>query len=115
QQVEEQITGRFHLTPESKKQFIHVDTLKTNYRSLPRIIAFNNYLYERIPQLLQNILNEKVQNELSGQNYQWWIEAQNNDMLERANENRAQLIPPDKHRDPSQQGYIEVCVISVDT
>src|SRR5690606_7853268 len=44
QQVEEQITGRFHLTPESKKQFIHVDTLKTNYRSLPRIITLNNHL-----------------------------------------------------------------------
>lgn len=115
QQVEEQITGRFHLTPESKKQFIHVDTLKTNYRSLPRIIAFNNYLYERIPQLLQNILNEKVQNELSEQNYQWWIEAKNNDMLVRAYENSAQLIPADKQQDPLQQGSVEVCFIPVDT
>lgn len=115
QQVEEQVSDRFHLSAENVKHFIHADTLQTNYRSPPRIIAFNNYLYDHIPRVLQHVLNEKVKSELSAENYQWWLDSRNNDMLVRAYENSSQLIPSDKQQDLSRQGSIEVSFIPVET
>ena len=114
QQVEDQVGTRFHLSPEERKQFIHVDTLDTNFRSLPRIIAFNNYLYEQIPSLLQNVLNDKVQTELTEQGYQWWTEEQNDNMLVRAYQNSTQQVPPHKQENEAEQGSIEINFLPVD-
>ncbi|HMR19384.1 MAG TPA: UvrD-helicase domain-containing protein, partial [Sphingobacterium sp.] len=114
QQVEEQVVDTFHLTEESKQQFIKNDTLETNFRSLPRIIAFNNYIYEQIPTLLQRVLNDKVQTELSEDNCQWWLQAHNDDMLVRAYQNSKQEIPPHKLQNEAAQGSVEITYFPVE-
>lgn len=114
QQVEEQVMDAFHLTEDGKKQFIENDTLETNFRSLPRIIAFNNYIYQQIPTLLQRVLNDKVQTELSEDNYQWWLQAHNDDMLVRAYENSKQEVPPHKLQNEAAQGSVEITYFPVE-
>lgn len=108
QQVEEQVTQAFHLSDSTKSQFIENGNLETNFRSLPNIIAFNNYLYEKIPAHLQQVLNDKANDELSNEGLQWWRQQKNDSMLIRAYENSAQKIP-NKYLDGSEkQGNIEI-------
>jgi len=108
QQVEEQVTNSFNLNERNKDSFIENGILETNYRSLPNIIRFNNYLFEKIPQHLQHVLNDKVQEELSDEGIKWWTQQHNNDMLTRAYENSAQQIPESKLNNPLEQGSIEI-------
>ena len=113
QQVEEQIVQNFHLDEKGKKHFIENGVLETNFRSLPNIIRFNNYLYQTIPTHLQNVLNDTVQNELSEEGLIWWRNVQNDTMLVRAYENSAQEIPDSKINEASKQGSIEIEYIPI--
>jgi ATP-dependent helicase/nuclease subunit A len=114
QQVEEQVTKNFHLDADNTKHFIDNGILETNFRSLPNIIRFNNYLYQSIPTQMQNVLNDMAQNELSEEGIRWWRNAQNDSMLVRAYENSAQEIPEFKLNDPNKQGSIEIEYINVE-
>lgn len=114
QQVEEEVMQAFNLQEETKKNFIENGNLETNFRSLPNIIAFNNYLYEKIPVHLQNLLNEKANNELKAEGLQWWRQQQNDTMLIRAYENSAQQIPAKYANQAEPQGNIEVAFFPVE-
>src|SRR5690606_18927952 len=85
-----------------------------NFRSLPNIIRFNNYLYQAIPAHMQNVLNDTAKNELSEEGLRWWKNAQNDSMLVRAYENSAQEIPEKKLNNPDKQGSIEIEYIKVE-
>lgn len=114
QQVEDQVITNFHLDAESKKDFIVNGNLETNFRSLPNIIRFNNYLYKTIPTHMQNVLNDIANAELSDEGLKWWNQAQNNNMLIRAYENSTQEIPDFKLNDATKEGSIEIEYISVE-
>src|SRR5690606_15750664 len=86
----------------------------TNYRSLPNIIRFNNYLYEQAPRLLQQVLNDKVKSEISDEGQRWWCQVQNDDMLIRAYADSCQAIPVDKQENQADQGAIEIVYCSVE-
>lgn len=113
QQVEEQVATTFNLKESTKNRFIENGVLETNFRSLPNIIKFNNYLYDKIPTHLQNILNDKVYNELTQEGIQWWREQKNDTMLIRAYENSAQKIPEAKLNDATKQGSLEIACFPV--
>lgn len=114
QQVEEQVAQIFHLDEEGKAQFIHNGNLETNFRSLPNIIRFNNYLYQTIPTHMQHVLNDIAKDELSEEGLRWWTQAKNDSMLLRAYANSAQEIPEFKLQDPSKNGSIEIEYIEVE-
>ncbi|MBL1410692.1 UvrD-helicase domain-containing protein [Sphingobacterium faecale] len=113
QQVEKQVANTFHLTPGTQKDFIENGILETNFRSLPNIIRFNNYLYQQIPFHLQQVLNKKVSEELSEEGLQWWQNEGNNTMLVQAYENSSQSIPPQKIDNTAEQGSIEIAYFQV--
>ena len=115
QQVEEQVAQNFHLDEEGKKHFIENGNLEINFRSLPNIIRFNNYLYHAIPTHMQNVLNDTAQSELSEEGLRWWRNQHNDTMLIRAYENCAQEIPDFKLEDNNKQGSIEIEYIPVDS
>lgn len=108
QQVEEQVTNTFHLNASNKDTFIENGVLETNFRSLPNIIKFNNYLYAAIPMHLQQVLNDMVHSSLSSEGLQWWRQQQNDTMLVRAYDNSAQEIPEFKVLNQDEQGSIEI-------
>ncbi|MCY4781058.1 UvrD-helicase domain-containing protein [Sphingobacterium sp. UT-1RO-CII-1] len=108
QQVEEQIATAFHLQPQQRQQFIENGTLETNYRSLPNIISFNNYLFKEIPHILQRVLNEKVRESLDGDAWDWWNTSGNDRMLLKAYEKSEQQIPEHKQFSESFSGSIEI-------
>src|SRR5690606_41968728 len=94
--------------------FIHNGNLETNFRSLPNIIRFNNYLYQTIPTHMQHALNDIAKQELSEEGLRWWTQAKNDSMLIRAYENSAQEIPEFKLQDRSKNGSIEIEYIEVE-
>ncbi|ERJ61137.1 UvrD-helicase domain-containing protein [Sphingobacterium paucimobilis] len=108
QQVEKQVVNTFHLSTGTQSSFIENGVLETNFRSLPNIIRFNNYLYQQIPAHLQHVLNEKVSEELSDEGLQWWEHEGNHNMLIQAYENSSQSIPQQKADNRVQQGSIEI-------
>lgn len=108
QQVENQVSDTFHLSTATKKDFIENGILETNYRSLPNIIRFNNYLYEQIPRHLQQVLNDRVYEDLSEEGLHWWKSEQNDSMLIRAYAHSSQLIPDQKITNTEEQGSIEI-------
>lgn len=113
QQVENQVSDTFHLSKSQRNDFIENGVLETNFRSLPNIIRFNNYLYQKIPVHLQHVLNDKVAEELSEEGLRWWKSEENHSMLIRAYENSSQSIPPQKENNPDQQGSIEIDYFAV--
>lgn len=113
QQVEEQVAHAFHLDEKQIPAFIQNETLSHNYRSLPNIIRFNNYLYEKLPSLIQNALNKKIENEANEEALAWWSEQQYNTMIRRAYANSHQEIPDHKNKDSLPQGTIEIKYIPV--
>ncbi|MEJ5055407.1 UvrD-helicase domain-containing protein [Sphingobacterium sp. MYb382] len=115
QQVEQQVTEAFHLSPAQQSQFIENGTLETNFRSLPRIIELNNYLFNKMPERLQAVLNAKVRENLSDEDWAWWQEAGNDGMLIKAYENSAQQVPEKKKANPERAGSIEIQYIPVAT
>lgn len=114
QQVEEQIKENFHLDQHTIKEFIENGSLESNYRSLPNIIRFNNYLFKTIPHHMQKVLNETAEQELTAEGLAWWKEAQNDSMLIRAYESSEQKIPENKLTEHAPQGSIEIEYIQVE-
>jgi len=108
QQVEQQVSQNFHLNQQDLPQFIESGSLDTNYRSLPNIINFNNYIFEKIPTLLQQVLNDKVSENLGDEGMLWWTDSGNNQMLIKAYENSKQLIPSEKLQPGKPLGNIEI-------
>lgn len=108
QQIDQQVSQNFHLNEDQIKEFIDNGTLETNFRSLPNIINFNNYLYEKIPSLLQQVLNNKVGESLGEEGMAWWNATGNNRLLEKAYENSRQLIPENKLQPGKPLGNIEI-------
>lgn len=108
QQIDQQVSSNFHLDAQNVKEFIENGTLDTNFRSLPNIINFNNYLFEKIPTLLQQVLNDKVAESLNEEGMIWWNETGNNNLLVKAYENSNQLIPQEKLETGLPQGNIEI-------
>lgn len=114
QQVEEQVRHTFHLDESTTSKLIENCNLETNFRSLPNIIAFNNYLYEKIPVHLQQVLNDKINNSLSTEGLQWWKQQHNDIMLIRAYENSTQKIPHKYLTNAEDQGNIEIEYLHVE-
>lgn len=108
QHVEEQVAAKFHLKKDQLDILVKNDVLDTNFRSLPNIIRFNNYIYEKLPAIIQQLLNQKVTKELGEPASQWWIKDGNDSMLLRAYANAAQEIPPHKIDREDRQGSIEI-------
>ncbi|WP_437920691.1 UvrD-helicase domain-containing protein [Sphingobacterium sp. LRF_L2] len=113
QQVEEQVSQAFHLAPEERSTFIENGSLDTNFRSYPHIIKLNNYLFHTIPKMLQDVLNEKVKENLQEEAQEWWSSSGNSEMLIKAYANSAQEIPQHRLIDNAKQGSIEIQYIPV--
>lgn len=112
-QVEQQVSDVFHLMPDNRANFIESGSLDTNFRSLPNIITLNNYLFKTIPHKLQDILNEKVFDNLTTEGKEWWKESGNDKMLINAYANSEQLTPDNKQADPSKPGSIDIVYFPV--
>jgi len=108
QQVEQQVGEAFGLSPEALPSLVTTSTLQTNYRSLPNIIKFNNFLFNHLPGHLQEVLNDIVNNNLDEQGQLWWASSGNNQMLIKAYQDSTQNIPPHLEAEDSPQGSIEV-------
>lgn len=115
QQVEQQIGDAFHLNPTDLPTLVASSTLQTNYRSLPNIIKFNNYLFAHIPNHLQQVLNDIVIKDLDEQGQQWWTSSGNNQMLSKAYQDSTQEIPAHLLGENTPQGSIEVEFFPVET
>src|SRR5690606_3824916 len=72
------------------------------------------YLYETIPQQLQQLLNKIADTELSEEGLQWWHASQNDTLLLRAYDSCSQLIPSFKVGDENPQGSIEIEYLTVE-
>lgn len=114
QQVEEQVGQAFHLASENRSQFIENGSLDTNFRSFPQIIKLNNYLFSSIPQLLQEVLNDKVMENLQDEYRQWWLDSGNSTMLIKAYANSTQQIPAHRLANSEELGSIEIAYLPVD-
>lgn len=114
QQVEEQIVRTFHLSDSNRESFIENGNLETNYRSFPNIIRFNNYLYSSIPQKLQAVLNQQVNEALDEAGQMWWQDSGNHEMLIKAYQHSEQKIPPHRLAKPAQAGSIEIQYLAVE-
>lgn len=76
--------------------FIEDKTLDTNWRSLENIVAFNNTLFNILPQILQNKYNEKLE-EIKNLNVKKILKEQNYDrMLIDAYSEQNQKVPVGK-------------------
>lgn len=114
QQVEEQVSRAFHLSDEDRSNFIENGSLDTNFRSFPNIIRLNNYLFNAIPKMLQEVLNDKVMENLQEEYRQWWNNSGNSEMLIKAYANSEQQIPPHRLADTQKVGSIEIAYLPVD-
>lgn len=111
QQIEEQIGEVFHLQPTDRGQFIENGTLETNYRSAPEIIELNNYIFEHLPRLLQNVLADKVREGLDGPGVNWWDTSGNSQLLIKAYQDSKQQVPP--HKIKKEKGSVEIRFVPV--
>jgi len=86
-------------------------TLQENYRSLPHIIKFNNFLFEKAPKLLQQKLNEKIYSEIGDHLYDsWWKASGYAEILVDAYAEAVQKIPENKQ---GKGGNVTVSFFSV--
>ena len=108
EEVEKQVAKAFHLSSLQVPDFIKNETLDYNYRSLPNIINFNNYIYQEIPKLMQDYLNQKIEENGDEEVLTWWKEGQFDSVIIRAYENSHQKIPEKKLGEDKAQGTIEV-------
>ncbi|MVZ63050.1 UvrD-helicase domain-containing protein [Sphingobacterium humi] len=114
QQVEQQVSQSFHLAPQQVEEFIEQGNLLTNYRSLPNLIKLNNYLFASIPPLLQEVLNEKVLENLNEEGRNWWSRTGNDQMLIKAYADSQQELPAHLQRADAPQGSIEINFLPVE-
>src|SRR5690606_33665333 len=76
---------------------IRFQTLQENYRSLPNIIKFNNFLFTQAPKLLQQIINDKIYTEIGDSLYNsWWQASGYTQIFTDAYAETVQEIPSDK-------------------
>lgn len=114
QQVEEQVASAFNLNEQNRSNFIQNETLDVNYRSLPQIIRFNNYIYTEIPKKLQQVLNEQVESMLQEEDLSWWHASGNDTLLLRAYEKSQQEIPVHKLEAGKPAGEIDIAYLPVE-
>lgn len=115
EQAEKQVAQAFHISNEEDlKELIENGSLDVNYRSLPNIIHFNNYLFETIPSHIQKLLNEHIAADLSDEGQSWWNEMGYNHMIIKAYEGASQQVPKSKLQDKLQQGSITVKYLEVE-
>ncbi|MFZ4261846.1 UvrD-helicase domain-containing protein [Sphingobacterium sp. HJSM2_6] len=107
-QVEQQVMDNFHLSQTDKDRFLKISSLDNNHRSLANIIKLNNYLFSSIPNLLQNVLNEKVNEVLNEEGKNWWNTSGNAELLIKAYAGSEQQIPVKKLDSSHPQGSIEI-------
>lgn len=112
--VEKQVATAFHLPEAELSSLVDVDSLEVNYRSLPQIIHFNNFLYHHLPMEMQRALNHKVEATLDGEARRWWQESGNADMLVKAYENSSQQVPKHKLSPLLPQGVVDVRFLPVE-
>ncbi|GHE37657.1 UvrD-helicase domain-containing protein [Sphingobacterium griseoflavum] len=115
QQVEQQVATAFHLSAAQKAQFIENGSLAINFRSYPNIIRLNNHLFEILPKMLQEVLNQKVEESLESdmEAKAWWLASGNSDMLIKAYAQSQQNIPEHRLHESHQQGSIEIQYLPV--
>ena len=90
--VEKQIAQAFHLT-DTAVAIAH-ETLRVNYRSYERIVAFNNLVYTHAPKWLQGRINDKLAGLLDPETYEnWWVASGNHDTIIRAYQDSSQEMP----------------------
>lgn len=101
QGVEKDIKKAFHL--ESPDAFIMKQALEFNYRSSKTLVEFNNALYAKIPQLLQEYLNDFAEKSFTNEEYEaFWLGNSYQDILNRAYQDQFQKIPPHKTIDKGE-------------
>lgn len=90
--AERQIGTAFNVTDTAA--LIRNETLEVNYRSHANIVAFNNRIFERAPQWLQQRLNDRILTELGEEQYaRWWKPSGNHDTIIRAYRDSHQQLP----------------------
>ncbi|UIR56130.1 UvrD-helicase domain-containing protein [Sphingobacterium sp. SRCM116780] len=115
EQAEKQVANSFHISNEEDlKELIENGSLDINYRSLPNIIHFNNYLFETIPQQIQQLLNEHIEENLTDEGKNWWKEMGYDHMIMKAYEGASQQIPEEKIYDESKKGSITIKYLPVE-
>ncbi len=78
-------------------------SLKENYRSSKNIIDFNNHLYQHVPSLLQNSLNEHINTQTTSIK-EWWQHKQYDNMITEVYSNAWQDSAPTT----PEGGYIKI-------
>ena len=107
--VEKNIAEAFHLQDSSA--LISNEHLETNYRSEENIIHFNNYVYQKLPAKLQELMNNLALAELGDSYENVWIDSGLSDVIVRAYENSEQQVPA--HKQGSGKGTIQVEYLGV--
>lgn len=115
EEVEKQVAKAFHLSPTQIPDFIQNETLDYNYRSLPNIVHFNNYIYQETPKIMQDYLNRKIEENGDEEVLTWWKEGQFDSVILRAYENSSQKIPESKLGKDKAQGTIEIDYIPLNS
>lgn len=97
--IENNIKSTFHV-PDTT-DFVRKDSLNFNYRSDAQIIAFNNFLFSRIPSMLQEQINNKVfKNEEDAAVTEHWLSNELDQALLLAYSDAEQKVP--SHRLPDK-------------
>jgi len=73
---------------------VNDDYLEENYRSSTNIIRFNNFLYKRLPQLIQTKLNGDVLDAENNQLSQWWNEKNYHEIINNIYAQAEQKVTP---------------------
>lgn len=115
EEVEKQVAEAFHLKPAQIPSFIQNETLDYNYRSLPNIIHFNNYIYQEVPKIIQKHLNQSIEENGDEEVASWWKEVHLDSVIERAYQNSSQKIPENKLGENKPQGTIEIDYIPLES
>lgn len=115
EQAEKQVADAFHISNEQELQeLVENGSLDVNYRSLPNIIHFNNYLFETVPDHIQQLLNEHIATNLTTEGQTWWQEMGYDHMINKAYDGASQKVPEAKVLDESQKGSITIKYFDVE-
>ncbi len=110
--VEKGVARAFHL-PDTRR-LISKDSLRYNFRSGRNIVEFNNFLYTRLPVVLQHEINGQAGNAMGDDYALYWEQAGLHDTILRAYEDAVQEIPPSGQGGPEPDpGAIHIEYIGV--
>ena len=109
--VENGVASAFHLSDAGR--LISKESLRYNYRSARQLIEFNNFLYTRMPDILQESINEQAKEAMGDQYDVLWVQQGLHDTIIRAYEDVVQEIPPNKNAE-KESGAIHVEYFSVE-